>query len=142
MSSGEPASSSPAGIPPRLNPGSGRTIVWAAVAIAALAAFAFWLNFPQPHFVPAPFDPVGPDCPKTSRVFVPTNATEVPDLPSSDVPPKERDRMIFRANMEACPCGCQLSLAACRMNYAACTRSAEQLKKVVAEALEKSSPAR
>lgn len=138
MSSAEPASNKPAGVPPpRADRGTGRTLLWAAVALAALAAFAFWLNFPQPHFVPAALDPVGPDCPKTSRVFVPTNATEVPDVPSSGVSRQEKDRMIFRANMEACPCGCQLSLVACRTNYSACRHSAEQLKKVVAETLAK-----
>jgi hypothetical protein len=123
-----------------LDRGSGRTLIWAAAALAALAVFAFWLNFPQPHFVPAPLDPVGPDCPKTSRVFIPTNATEIPDLPSSGVSPKEKDQMIFRANMEACPCGCQLSLAACRINYSACTHSAERLKKVVAETMAETVP--
>ena len=131
---------------PRSNRGSGRTLVWAAVALAALAAFAFWLNFPQPHFVPAPLDPVRQltDCPKTLRAFVPTNATEIPEVPSEGVPVEEKDSMVFRANMDACPCGCQLSLAACRINYPACRRSAEQLKKIVAEILapQKVSPTR
>src|SRR5213082_2203603 len=99
MSSAEPASNNPAGLSPTgRDRATGRTLLWAAAALAALAIFAFWLNSPQPHFVPAPLDPVGPDCPKTSRVFVPTNATEVPELPSSGVSQREKDRMIFRAN--------------------------------------------
>ncbi len=139
MSSGEPASSDPAGTPSA--PGcSGRRAIWAALALAALAAFANWLNIPQPRYVPAPLDPVGPDCPKTSRNFVPTNATEIPDLPAEGVPQTQKDRIVFRANMEACPCGCRLSLAACRINYPACKRSFEQLKKVVAESLERKGP--
>ncbi len=108
-------------------------MLWSGLGLAALAALAFWLNFPQPHFAPARLETAGPDCPRTSRAFVPTNATEVPELPSQGVPQKQRDHMLWRANTEACPCGCQLSLAACRINYPACRWSANALKKVIAE---------
>ncbi|PYV31221.1 MAG: hypothetical protein DMG22_17740 [Acidobacteria bacterium] len=143
MSSGEPASSDAAGPSFRPEPPAGRRrVVWAAAALGFLAAFAFWVNAPQPHFVPAPLDAAGPVCSRTARVFTPTNATEIPGLDAPVLSPKEMDRVIYRANMEACRCGCKLSLVACRINYPSCATSPEQLKKLAEEARARARTAR
>ncbi len=143
MSSGEPASSDAAGGSSRRGPPAvRRRVVWAAAALALLAAFVYWVNAPQPHFVPAPLDAAGPVCPTTSRVFTPTNATEIPGLRALGLSPKEMDRVVLGANMEACRCGCQLSLVACRINYPSCATSPVQVKKLAEEARARARTAR
>jgi hypothetical protein len=143
MSSGEPASSDTAGGSSRPDrPAGSRQFVWALAALTLLAAFAFWMNAPQPHSVPAPLDALGVACAKTSRVFTPTNATVIPGLRGQGLSQKEKDSVVYRANMEACSCGCQLSLAACRINFPSCVTSSQQLKKLFVEAAAKTASAK
>jgi hypothetical protein len=135
MSSGEPASSDTTGGSSRPElPVVSRRVVWAATALTLLAAFAFWMNAPQPHFVPASLEVAGPPCAKTSRVFTPTNATVIPGLRDKGLSQKEKDYVVYGANMEACRCGCQLSLAACRINFPSCATSSDALRKLAEEA--------
>src|SRR2546427_6812663 len=52
-----------------------------ALTTALLGALVWGLTPSRPHLTPAPLRPVPPGCLKERNDFVPTNLTEVPNLP-------------------------------------------------------------
>ena len=60
-------------------------------------------------------------------------ATEIPGLDLSELTAQQRTAALRRLNEDSCACGCQLTLAQCRINDAACELSLPMAKKVVEE---------
>ena len=58
--------------------------------------------------------------PQTAPDFVPSDATEIPGVDLSSLSAAQRNHVLFRLNMEPCPCGCNTSIAACRISHPAC----------------------
>jgi hypothetical protein len=117
-------------------PPSGPTrgaVATVVVTIALLAALVWALTPPSVPFTPAPLEPVPADCPKIAREFVPSNLTEVPDALLARLAPEKRMRALYRLNMEPCPCGCNSSVASCRVNYPKCETSRKLAEKIIAE---------
>jgi hypothetical protein len=54
---------------------------------------------------------------------------------------EQRNRVLFRLNMEPCPCGCNLSIAACRINHPTCPVCAGLVEKIMAEERQRSGAA-
>jgi cytochrome c biogenesis protein CcmG/thiol:disulfide interchange protein DsbE len=65
-------------------------------------------------------------------------ATEVPGIDLSPLSPAEKRQALERLNSEKCTCGCDFTLAECRINDAACDISLPKAKKVVEEIRNKS----
>jgi len=103
------------------------------VTIALLAALVWALTPPSVTFKPAPLEPVPADCPKIAREFVPSNLTEVPDATLARLAPEKRMRAFYRLNIEPCPCGCNSSVAFCRLNYPKCESSRKLAEKIITE---------
>lgn len=60
-------------------------------------------------------------------------ATEIPGLDLSALSPIQKRQALERLNSEKCTCGCDYTLAECRINDAACDISLPKAKKVVEE---------
>ena len=104
-----------------------------ALTMALLGAVVWGLTPSRPHLTPAPLRPVPPGCLKERNDFVPTNLTEVPNLPLDGLGEEAKNRALLRLNMEPCPCGCGQSLAACRASYSSCESSKAPAENIVAE---------
>ncbi len=104
-----------------------------AVTLALLAALAWALAPDRPDFKPAPLEPPREDCPKVRREFLPSNATELLEPSLAGLTPAQKNRVLYRLNMEPCTCGCSLSVAACRVNNLDCKVSRALADKVIAE---------
>lgn len=99
-----------------------------------LAALVWAIKPSRPGFKPAPLRPESPNCPKLLQQFTPTNLTDAAALPSAPSLSKEqKDRALFRLNMQPCPCGCNRSLIACRTDYRRCATSERLTQEVVAD---------
>jgi thiol-disulfide isomerase/thioredoxin len=61
------------------------------------------------------------------------HATEIPGLDLSELTPQQREVALQRLNEESCICGCELTLAQCRINDAACGISLPLAKQLVAK---------
>jgi len=85
------------------------------------------------EFRPAPLRPVPAGCPKNLPDFVPSDATEVPGIDLSTFSQTQRNHILFRVNMEPCPCGCNTSIVACRISHPACAACKEAVDKILAE---------
>jgi thiol-disulfide isomerase/thioredoxin len=59
-------------------------------------------------------------------------ATEIPGLDLAALGPEARRAALVKLNSDKCTCGCELTLAACRINDPACEVSLPLAKKVVA----------
>ncbi len=103
------------------------------ITLGLLAALTWALAPARVHFTPAPLDPPPADCPKVPREFVPSNVTEIPDLPLLELSTAQKNRALLRLNMEPCTCGCGLSVASCRVEHPACETSRKLALKIVAE---------
>ena len=132
MSSSEPKLSEPGAQAPAPRP-PGTSIAAVALALALLAALVWALRPARPGFQPAPLRPLPRGCPMVVSEFVPTNFTEVPGLPLESLTKDQKNRVLFRLNMEACPCGCKESIASCLMLHAQCAGAKEAAQKIVAE---------
>jgi len=126
-SSTDPQTPSP---PRRPSPGAVATVV---VTLGLLAALAWALAPPRVHFTPAPLEPPPADCPKLAREFVPSNVTELSEPPLTGLSAEQKNRALYRLNMEPCTCGCGLSVAACRVEHPACETSKNLARKIIAE---------
>jgi len=104
-----------------------------AVTLALLAALAWALQPDRPDFKPAPLEPPPEDCPKVEREFLPSNVTEILEPSLADLTPAQKNRALYRMNMEPCTCGCSLSVAACRVTNFDCKISKEMAEKIIAE---------
>ncbi|MBI4475861.1 MAG: TlpA family protein disulfide reductase, partial [Acidobacteria bacterium] len=60
-------------------------------------------------------------------------ATEIPGLDLSVLSPEQKREALQRLNSDKCTCGCDYTLAECRINDAACDISLPKAKKVVEE---------
>ena len=71
----------------------------------------------------------------TGQVFLSNaaQATEIPGVDLSALSPEQRTAALLRLNEESCACGCQLTLAQCRINDAACDISLPMAHRVVEE---------
>jgi hypothetical protein len=132
MSSTESNSSDPEA--KRAAPGPSRSSVGLVVVTMALLAALVWALTPgRPAFEPAPLHPPPRGCPKYISEFTPTNYTEVPGVSLDGLSKEQKNRALFRLNMEPCPCGCNLSIAACRANHPQCEACKDLAQKIVAE---------
>ncbi len=60
-------------------------------------------------------------------------ATEIPGVDLSALTPAQREAALRRLNSDGCPCGCQLTLAQCRINDASCDISPPLVEQMIAE---------
>ena len=60
-------------------------------------------------------------------------ATEIPGVDLSVLTSGQREEALRRLNADGCPCGCQLTLAQCRINDSSCGISPPIVEKIVAE---------
>ena len=60
-------------------------------------------------------------------------ATEIPGVDLSALTSDQREAALRRLNADGCPCGCQLTLAQCRINDSSCGISPPIVEKIVAE---------
>jgi len=125
--SSEPAAPAPPSGPTR---GAVATVV---VAITLLAALVWGLTPRRVDLKPAPLDPLPQGCPKVAREFVPSNVTGIPALPLTDLTPAQRQRALYRMNFEPCNCGCNSSIAYCRVNYPQCETSRKAAEKIITD---------
>jgi thiol-disulfide isomerase/thioredoxin len=79
----------------------------------------------------------------TGQVFLKNaaNATDLPDVDLSGLTPRQRAIALKRLNSEGCTCGCQLTLAECRINDTACGVSKKIAADVVHQVRENQQPA-
>jgi hypothetical protein len=113
---------------------------WSSPGLVAgcliLLALLIWFMAPAPaRFMPAPLRPVPTGCPPSPPDFVPTDMTEIPGLDSSSLSIAQQNHVLFRLNMEPCPCGCNSSIAACRIGHPNCPLIKDLLGKISAEEL-------
>jgi hypothetical protein len=104
-----------------------------ALTLALLAGLVWAMAPARSKLRPAPLRPVPPGCPVTLPSFVPSDATEVPGADLSGLSPAQRNHVLFRLNMEPCSCGCNLSIAACRIGHPACPLAKGLVDKILAE---------
>ena len=105
--------------------------MWVAVTMTLLAALVWALNPRQPKLAPAPLGPPLPVCAQLPREFTPTDITNLSEPPFPALPRERKLRALFHMNTEPCPCGCKLSVAACRLNYPSCKSSRELTVKII-----------
>jgi len=131
MSSNESTSNSPA---PQGDPeGKPRNPALLVVLSLALLAGLVWAMAPgRAKFEPAPLRTLPAGCPHTVRDFVPTDATEVPGVDLRSFSPAQRNHVLFRLNMEPCPCGCNISIAGCRISHPGCPHCKALVDEIVA----------
>jgi len=125
-------STDPAAPPPPSGPGRG-TAVTVAVTLVLLATLVWALRPPRVEFKSTPLEPEAAGCRKVAREFVPSNVTQIPDPSLDGLPPAQRLRALYRMNMEPCPCGCNASIADCRINHPYCDVSRRLAAQIVAE---------
>jgi hypothetical protein len=68
-------------------------------------------------------------------------ATELPGVDFSKLNAKQKSLALRRMNAESCNCGCQLTLAQCRINDSACRISLALTAKVVSQVAHSSATA-
>ena len=104
-----------------------------ALGLILLAGLVWAMAPTRARFQPAPLRPVPAGCPQTAADFVPSDATEVPGVDLSSLAKAQRNHVLFRLNMEPCPCSCNTSIAACRINHPTCPLCKDLVEKIVAE---------
>lgn len=104
-----------------------------AISLILLAGLVWAMAPGRQKFAPAPLRPLPAGCPRNVPDFVPSDATEVADINLNALTPVQRNRVLYRVNMEPCPCGCNTSIAACRSGHPACPLGKELVEKVLAE---------
>jgi thiol-disulfide isomerase/thioredoxin len=68
-----------------------------------------------------------------TRLANAAQATEIPGLDLSHLSPEKKEAALQRLNEDGCVCGCELTLAQCRINDAACGVSLPLAEQVVSE---------
>jgi len=68
-----------------------------------------------------------------TRLVDAAHATEIPGLDLSQLAPEQKEAALQRLNEDSCSCGCQLTLAQCRINDSACEVSLPLAEQVVEE---------
>lgn len=132
MSSTESNSNSPPpSPPPEAQPHSSVAVV--ALTLVLLAVLVWAMAPPQSRLKPAPLRPVPSGCPITLPAFVPSDATEVPGADLTGFTKAHRNHVLFRLNMEPCACGCNASVAVCRVGHPACPLAKGLVDSILAE---------
>jgi hypothetical protein len=116
---------------PKEKPQSSAGLV--ALSLILLAGLVWAMAPGRAKFKPAPLRPVPAGCPQTAPDFVPSDATEVPGIDWSSLSKVQRNHILYRLNMEPCPCGCNTSIAACRIKHPTCPLCEDLVEKIVAE---------
>jgi hypothetical protein len=132
MSSNDSNSSSA----PSPAPGEGKpqsSVALVLLTLGLLGALVWAMAPPRSKFTPAPLRPVSKECPKNIPDFVPSDATEVPGVDLKSFSPEHRNHILFRLNMEPCPCGCNRSIVACRIAHPTCPVCKDLVDKIIAE---------
>lgn len=120
--------------PPAAPEGKPRSSAGLVVLSLILLAGLVWAMAPvRAKFEPAPLRPAPAGCPRTARDFTPSDATEVPGVDLSSLSKLQRNRVLYRLNMEPCPCGCNTSIAVCRISHPTCSLCKGLVEKIVAE---------
>jgi len=132
-------SNEPGGPTPAAGPSKG-ALATVGVTIGLLAALVWAIRPPRVDFRPAPLDPAAEDCPKVRREFVPSNVTEIVDPPLAGLAPQARRRALYRLNFEPCPCGCNQSIASCRVNHPRCEVSRRLANEIIKEVQAQKAP--
>jgi thiol-disulfide isomerase/thioredoxin len=73
------------------------------------------------------------DSTQQTRLADAAHATEIPGLDLSQLTPEQKEAALQRLNEDSCVCGCQLTLAQCRINDSACGVSLPLAQQVVEE---------
>ena len=68
-----------------------------------------------------------------TRLANAAQATEIPGLDLSHLSPEKKEVALQRLNQDECVCGCELTLAQCRINDTACGVSLPLAEQVVNE---------
>ncbi len=124
------SSASPSAAPSPKRPSSFGIVAVALVLFAALV----WAMAPgRARFTPAPLRPVPSGCPLNTPSFVPSDLTEIPGVDWSKFSTAQRNHLLYRLNMEPCPCGCNSSVAACRLGHPTCPVCKGLAEKMIAE---------
>ena len=132
MSSNESNSNNPT--PPSApegNPRSSAALV--ALSLILLAGLVWAMAPARARFQPAPLHPAPAGCPRGATDFVPSDATEIPGAELSSFSTAQRNHLFYRLNMEPCPCGCNTSIAACRISHPTCPMGKDLVERIVAE---------
>ena len=132
MSSSESSSiSSPQPAAPAGKPRSSVGVV--VLSLILMAGLVWYMAPARGKFEPAPLRPPSVGCAQTVPEFVPSDLTEIPGVDLSSLSKAQRNHVLYRLNMEPCPCGCNISIAACRVRRPSCKYSKELVDKIVAE---------
>ena len=127
-------SNSNSGPPPNAPEGKPRSSAGLVALSLILLAGLVWAMAPaRTKFEPAPLLPAPRDCPRTVPDFVPSDATEILGVNLSSLSNAQRNHVLYRLNMEPCPCGCNTSIATCRNNHPTCPLCKDLVEKIVAE---------
>lgn len=93
-----------------------------------------WAMAPgRAKYQPAPLRAMPAGCSQTTPDFVPTDVTEVPGVDLSAFSKAQQNHILFRLNMEPCPCGCNNSIAGCRINHPTCPLVKDLVEKITAD---------
>jgi hypothetical protein len=78
----------------------------------------------------------------TGQVFLANaaNATELPGVDFSKLTAEQKKAALKRMNSENCNCGCELTIAQCRINDTACEVSTALAKKIVEDVAHGTAP--
>jgi hypothetical protein len=130
-------SNSRSALPPASPRGKPRnSAAWVALSLVLLAGLV-WAMAPAPaRFAPAPLRPVPAGCPLKLPNFVPSDATGIPGVDLKALSKTQRNRVLYRLNMEPCPCSCNTSIAICRISHPTCPICKDLVEKIVAEETE------
>jgi len=121
-------------LPPTTPVGKTRSSAgWVALSLILLAGFVWAMAPARARFAPAPLRPMPAGCPRTATEFVPSDATGVPGADLSSLSKTQRNHVLYRLNMEPCPCGCKTSIAACRISHPTCPVCKDLVEKIIAE---------
>ena len=98
------------------------------VSLLLLAALVWALNPRQPNLQPAPLGAPLAACAPLPRRFTPSDITDLGEPPFPALTREQRFRALGQLNRQECPCGCKLSVAACRLSDPGCKTSADLAK--------------
>jgi hypothetical protein len=132
MSSNESNSSSTP-TPPQLDGKRRGSAGLVALSLVLLAGLVWAMAPGRPKFAPAPLREVPSGCALKAPDFVPSDATEIVGLDLSSLTATQKNHVLYRLNMEPCPCGCNNSIAACRANHPTCPVNKDLVEKIIAE---------
>jgi hypothetical protein len=111
------------------------------LSVILLAALVWAMAPARAKFQPAALRPVPAGCPQTIADFVPSDATDVPNADLRMLSPAQRNHVLFRLNMEPCPCGCNTSIAVCRASHPTCPLGKDLVQKILADETAVKNPA-